>query len=143
MIDTNALVYAFQEDSPHHEAALEVLRFRVERPKGAVLAWQVLFEFLRVVTHPTVAERPAKPAEAGEFIAYLIGLPGVRILKAGSKHFTFYQEAAREIGGARGNDVHDVRLVALMREHGDKEIVTADAGFRRFKGITVEDPRTI
>jgi predicted nucleic acid-binding protein len=33
-----------------------------------------------------------------------------------------------------------VNTVALIREHGNRQVVTRDADFHRFKGIEVVDP---
>jgi len=42
---------------------------------------------------------------------------------------------------ARGNDVPDVHLAALMRQHEVRVIYTRDRGFRRFAdSIEVRDP---
>jgi uncharacterized protein len=40
----------------------------------------------------------------------------------------------------RGNLVTDAHLVALMRQHGVREIWTHDRDFRKFDGIVVRDP---
>lgn len=39
-----------------------------------------------------------------------------------------------------GNLFFDIRSVALMREHGVREIYTADAGFKLFSGIKALNP---
>ena len=41
---------------------------------------------------------------------------------------------------ARGNDVPDAHLAALMRQHGVGVIYTRDRDFRRFDGIEARDP---
>ncbi len=48
----------------------------------------------------------------------------------------------RSMAGARprGNDVPDVHLAALMRQHGVRLIYTRDRDFRRFDGIDARDP---
>jgi predicted nucleic acid-binding protein len=50
-----------------------------------------------------------------------------------------YRSVAAEVG-PRGRLVADAHLVALMRQHGVRTIVTRDRGFRRFDGIRVRDP---
>jgi predicted nucleic acid-binding protein len=49
-----------------------------------------------------------------------------------------YQTASD--GRARGNEVPDAHLTALIREHGVRIIHTRDRDFRRFDGIEVRDP---
>jgi predicted nucleic acid-binding protein len=43
-------------------------------------------------------------------------------------------------GLARGDDVLDAHLAALMRQHEVRVIYTREKGFRRFDGIEVRDP---
>mgnify|MGYP003598066054 CR=1 FL=1 len=40
----------------------------------------------------------------------------------------------------RGSIWHDVHIVALMQEHGIKEIYTLDTGFYKIKEIKVLNP---
>ena len=44
--------------------------------------------------------------------------------------------AGRIVGGA----VHDARIAAICREHGVREIWSADRDFTRVKGLTVRNP---
>jgi toxin-antitoxin system PIN domain toxin len=141
LIDSNALVYAFDERSPHHAAAKAAVARWIEDRPAWTLAWQVVFEFLRVATHPAISGSPSPVGKAEAFVADLVESPGARVISPGPRHLDLYREASAEIGGARGNDVHDARLVALMREHGDDEILSADARFGRFRGIRLVDPR--
>lgn len=39
-----------------------------------------------------------------------------------------------------GNLVPDAHLAALMLEHGVATIVTRDRDFRRFRGLSIDDP---
>lgn len=141
MIDTNALVYAFQEDSPYHRSARYHLERLLEGKDPCFLTWQVVFEFLRVVTHPTLNAVQVSVRDAEAFVEAVLASPVLKVLQPGKAHFQHFCRASAEIGGARGDDVHDVRIVALMREHDLCHILTADDGFRRFKGIRVFDPR--
>lgn len=45
-----------------------------------------------------------------------------------------------EESGVRGRRVHDAHIFALCLEHGVRELLTADKGFRRFRGIKVTNP---
>jgi predicted nucleic acid-binding protein len=39
-----------------------------------------------------------------------------------------------------GAQVHDARAAALCRQHGVRELWSADSDFSRFAGLTVNDP---
>jgi predicted nucleic acid-binding protein len=41
---------------------------------------------------------------------------------------------------ARGNDVPDAQLAALVRQHGVRTLYTVDRDFRRFPFLDVRDP---
>jgi predicted nucleic acid-binding protein len=43
-------------------------------------------------------------------------------------------------GRIAGVKVHDARIVALCRQHGVRELWSADRDFNRFPGITVVNP---
>lgn len=57
------------------------------------------------------------------------------------KHLMILSQIAEEIPNLRGNVVHDLHTVVLMREHGINQICTMDRDFRRFPFIEVIDPR--
>jgi toxin-antitoxin system PIN domain toxin len=103
-----------------------------------VLFWPTLLGYLRLVTHPAILPRPLMPRVAVANVEALIARPYVRTPAEEEGFWTRY----RENGGdaARGNDVPDTHLVALMRQHGVRTIYTRDRGFRRFDGLEVRDP---
>ena len=68
----------------------------------------------------------------------LIDRPHVRSPGEAEGFWPLYRSAAGE--HARGNDVPDAYLVALMRQHGVRLIYTRDRGFHRFDGIDARDP---
>jgi len=140
LVDTNILLYSANPASAEHSsayAAIEGLR------KGAspwFLTWGVVYEFLRVATHPVVFPRPLSVAAAVSFIGHLLESPWVEVLRETDTHFSELEEVARLTPGVHGNALHDAHLVVLMREHRVRTILTADRGFRRFKDIEVVDP---
>lgn len=51
----------------------------------------------------------------------------------------YAEEVLRE-SGASGNLLHDAHIAALCREHGVRELLTADSDFARFRGVEVTNP---
>ncbi len=139
LIDTNLLVYAVHEESPHHAAARS---FVEERRKGGgfCVTWSILYEWLRVVTHPRVFSRPLEPAKAASFVRMLAADPKVDVLLETERHCSFMQEVLAAAPPLRGNLYHDAHIAALMREHGIGTIATADRHFRVFPFLNVVDP---
>lgn len=136
-LDVNVLVYASNERDVVHTSAQALLARLAAGPGLVYLFWPAVMGYLRIVTHPTILERPLAPATAIENMTRLLARPHIRAAGEGERFWSLYQS---EGGKARGNAVADTQLVALMREHGVATIYTRDRGFRRFDGITVRDP---
>ncbi|MBA3747052.1 MAG: PIN domain-containing protein [Solirubrobacterales bacterium] len=137
-VDTNVLVYADNEADAAHSSARELLQDLAAGPAIFYLFWPALLGYLRIVTHPAILPRPLTPASAAHNVEQLIALPHVRVPGELPGFWTQYMT----VSGAqtRGNDVPDVHLVALMRQHEVRVIHTRDRGFRRFDGIEARDP---
>jgi predicted nucleic acid-binding protein len=54
VVDTNVLVYAADSVSLFHAASRDWLEVRRRRPDAWYMTWSILYEFLRVTTHPRV-----------------------------------------------------------------------------------------
>jgi hypothetical protein len=93
---------------------------------------------LKVVTEP-VFDRPASAAAAFEFLDLLFGSPSLRRLLPTEDTARVLREVLEE-SGVRGRRVFDAHIFALCLEHGVRELLTADKGFRRFRGLKVSDP---
>ncbi len=57
-VDTNVLVYAADVDSQFHVPCRNWLERQRTRPDAWYTTWGILYEFLRVTTHPRVMRRP-------------------------------------------------------------------------------------
>ena len=140
VVDTNVLVYAADRAAPEHD----VCRSRLETWRASsdpwYLTWSILYEFLRVVTHPRVLRRPWSVRAAWGFAAALRAAPGLSLLVEGERHEDIVGALLAELPDLRGNVLHDTRTAALMREHGVRVIYTRDTGFHRFPFLEVRDP---
>ena len=138
-LDTNILIYARRQESPHHAPARKLLRQLAEGDEPWAIAWPCVYEFLRVITHPRVFDPPTEMEVALEDLASLLDSPSLVLLGEGPVHVAHLERAVSE-GGATGNLVHDAHIAALVVEHGVSELWTADKDFRRFPGIAIRDP---
>ena len=139
-IDTNVLVYAVNSDDPRHEGCRRFLddalaNHLVRAP------WTVLYEFLRVVTHPRVLPTHFTADQAWQFVAALLASPAFLPLAESDRHAGYAQRALAAPGVA-GNLVHDAHIAAVLANHGITQIWTFDQDLRRFPGLTVKDPLT-
>ncbi len=139
LVDTNILLYAANPASLEHRAA----RAEIERLRKGTspwfITWGIVYEFLRVATHSAVFDRPLSVSSACLFIKRLIESPSLEILRETDRHLPLLEEEIKQHPEISGNDLHDMHVVVLMREHSLQTIVTADRGFRRFK-MRVIDP---
>jgi toxin-antitoxin system PIN domain toxin len=140
VVDTNVLLDAVNAASPVHEPCHR----RLEEWRGQslpwFLTWGIVYEFLRVATHPRVFSRPLSAVEAWRFMACLLDSPGSSVLTAGDRHRDILAGLVEELPDLRGNVLHDAHTAALMREHGIRQIFTRDTGFHRFRFLEVRDP---
>lgn len=136
-VDTNVVVYAHREESPHHDRALQAVRSLAEGEVPWGLPVFVVVEFLRVVTHPRVYSPPTSRQAALATVEVLLGSPTVRVLTPGDRFWPLFHEAVEE-GQVTGNRVFDAQLVAVCREHGVGTILSEDRDFRRFPSIALQ-----
>jgi toxin-antitoxin system PIN domain toxin len=134
------LIYAADADSPFHAPCVAWLRRQRARPDAWFTTWPILYEFLRVTTHPRVMRRPWRAAHAWEFVTALLASPGLSILVATHRHAAIASELIAEMPHISGNLFHDAHTAILMREHGIRRICTRDADFHRFPFVEVTDP---
>lgn len=136
-IDTNVLVYAHVDAFPKHAAAATAItRLARGRIRWGVPA-QCLVEFVRIVTHPRVLERPMSVAQAKDALSALLAAPTACVIVPGPSHWTYLAEAL-EGGDARGNLAFDASIAAVCGEAGVTKLLTEDRDFSRFEGISIE-----
>lgn len=137
-VDANVLVYASNAADPAHRPARALIERLAAGPELVYLFWPTVMGYLRIVTHPGILPRPLTPVAATHNIAQLLARPHVRTPGEEDGFWDVYLSMAGD--HARGNDVPDAHLAALMRQHGVGVIYTRDRGFRRFDGIEARDP---
>ena len=138
-LDANLLLYASDEDSPLHDAAVRTLDEVALGPEIVHLFWPTVMAYLRIATHPAVFARPLSHADARSNIQALLDLPHVQTTGESDAFWRRFAEVADDVTPT-GNLVPDAHLVALMLENGVRTILTRDRDYRKFRGITVRDP---
>lgn len=139
LADVNVLVYAFDSDSPHHEAYSAWLGETLAEREEFALVDSVLSGFVRVVTHPRIMPRPAPTGRAAEFVAAIAGAPRSVWLPASPAVWRSFGELAAADKAIKGNLVPDAYLAAVALANGAR-VATADRGFARFAGLRWFDP---
>lgn len=140
LVDTNLLVYAANADSVMHPKAAAWLESQRLRPDAWFVSWPIIFEFLRVITHPRAVPRPWTVGKAWPFVSSLIASPGLTVLVPTDRHPQVANAVLAELPFLAGNILHDAHTAILMREHGIRRICTHDTDFHRFPFLEVVDP---
>ena len=140
LLDTNVLVYALDEESPHHVPSRAVLE-RASRGDGDYrLSSQILAEFFAVVTNPRRVRAPRAAVEAVEAIEAFLAMPGISLLDSEPDVVSRWLTMVRESPVA-GPNVFDLQLAATALEAGVSKICTFNvAHFQRIAGVQVVTP---
>ena len=140
VVDTNVLVYAADTDSQFYAPCRDWLERQRARPDAWYTTWGILYEFLRVTTHPRVMRRPWNAKAAWQFVTALLASPGFAVLIPTHRHADVASELIKELPHLAGNLFHDTHTAILMREHGIRQICTRDTDFNRFTFLEIIDP---
>ncbi len=139
-VDTNILIYAADRDSEHHLSCRNFLDAQRVQAAPTYIGWNIVYEFMRVCTHPRVFNTPMKISQASAFIDAVLAGPAISVLLPTERHRAVLDQTLNELPDVRGNLVHDLHTAVLMREHGISQIVTRDTDFHRFPYLRVVDP---
>jgi hypothetical protein len=140
VVDTNLLVYAVNRRSPDHERARDLLESWRRGDRSWFLTWSIVYEFLRITTHPAIFDEPLDLPKAKQWIADLLASPRAGVLVETERHGEVLDELAGKHPRLSGNVVHDFHTAVLMKEHGIPEIRTADTDFHQFSFLRVYNP---
>jgi toxin-antitoxin system PIN domain toxin len=140
VVDTNVLIYAADQESPYHPRCRELLEKWRTQPSAWYVTWPILYEFLRVSTHPRIFRTPWPAGQAWCFVEAVLAAPALSVLIPSDRHALVAAEVIQQVPHLRGNLMHDVHTAVLMREHGIRRIYTRDTDFHRFPFIAPLDP---
>lgn len=140
VVDTNILLYAADRRAPEHARCRKLVEGWRAQTSAWYLTWGVVYEFLRVSTHPSVFARPWTAKQAWGFIEALLASPGLGLLTETERHAAVAAKVVEDTPLLAGNLLHDAHTAILMREHGIRRIYTRDTDFHRFPFIEVIDP---
>jgi hypothetical protein len=136
-VDTNILVYAYNEASPLHERALAATDRLVSEPSWG-LPWIVAGEFYAVLTDARLWREPQVDAALAALDAW-IATPGARLLAEPPGHWPRLRTllaAARPLG----HKVHDARIAGVCLSAGVTELWSSDHDFSWYPQLRVRNP---
>ncbi len=136
--DLNLLIYAYDSNSPSHDAAKRWWIGCLSGREAVGVSWVVAFGFIRLWTSPRVFQNPMTVDQAATHVESWFERPMVRALNPGPRHaeiaFAFLRSEGRG-----GNLTTDAHLAALALE-ANATLHTADTDFLRFTGLKWKNP---
>jgi uncharacterized protein len=140
VVDTNILLYAANGDAPEHAVCHGLVQRWREEATPWYVTWGIVYEFLRVATHPRGWPQPFPMGAAWRFIEAVLAPSHVGVLIETDRHERVAAEVLRTTAGLSGNLLFDAHTAILMKEHGLRTLYTRDVDFHRFPFIEVVDP---
>jgi uncharacterized protein len=136
--DVNLLIYAVNQNAPHHERARSWLESALSGSEPVGLPWLVLVAFLRLTTNKRIFESPLKATHALDLVTGWLSQPCALALNPGERHWLILSRLLHRAGTA-GNLTNDAHLAAIAIEH-NACLYSADNDFRRFADLNFENP---
>ena len=133
-LDANLLLYAFNEDSPKHDAAFRFLG-KLSQNDDVAISEFILAEFYTLLRNPTVLVEPLTPADAVRVVEHyrrhskwaLLGFAPDTV----ALHTELWTLAKRADFSRRR--IYDARTALTLRRQGVTDFATANV--KDFKGF--------
>ena len=138
-VDAGLLAAAINRFAPEHARASRVLDTLANGDQPWAIPWPAAHEFLRVVSHAHLVARPLAALDALGFLELLLASPQVRALGPGPRHAAVLTEIL-EMLPEGASPPPGLATAAVLREHGVRELLSADRGMRVFPFLAVRDP---
>lgn len=138
LVDVNVLLYAINNDAPHHVKAKRWFEAALSGTDLVGFASIVILAFLRITTRRRLMQAPLSAQTAVAFVDSWLAQPNVEIVVPGESHWPIFR-ALISGSGTAGNLTSDAHLAALALE-GGWTLVSTDHDFRRFAGLSLLNP---
>lgn len=140
LVDANLLLYAYDPDSPQHDASRRWLEDILSGSGLVRFSWLTIWAFVRIATSAQVFAHPLSAAEAHAVVASWLSQPNAGVVDPGDRHLELVA-ALLQNGQATGALVMDAALAAIAIEHG-ATLCSTDRDFARFPGLDWHNPIT-
>ena len=137
-LDASVLAYAINRFVPEHPRAVRLVEALVNGGQPWAIPGPALHEFLGLVTHPHAVARPLTAGDAAAFVDALLASPSVQLLSPGPGYRSALAEVLESAAGA--GLPAGLEVAVVLKEHGVRELLSADRRMRRFAFLTVIDP---
>ncbi|MFV2039256.1 MAG: type II toxin-antitoxin system VapC family toxin, partial [Acidimicrobiales bacterium] len=138
LVDANVLLYAVNEDAPHHHDARSWLDSALSGEATVGFAWIVTLAFVRLSSKAGLFPAPLSVDDALDRVDAWLAQSSAVIVEPTGRHLGLVRDLLNSVG-VGGNLVNDAHLGALALEHRC-EIVSYDNDFSRFDNVVWERP---
>ena len=138
LVDANVLLYAVNEDAPHHLRSRRWLDDSLSGGETVALSWVSLLAFVRLVTKVGLFPSPLSVDQALDRVDAWLGAPAAVVVEPTAQHARIVRSLLAAVGTA-GNLVNDAHLAALALEHRCG-VVSFDNDYGRFPGVEWSPP---
>ena len=138
LLDVNILLYAYNDQSPHHAESRRWLNQVFAEPEQVALPWLVTQGFIRIGTNPRIHTPPFNLEAATRIVSSWLKRSNVEVIEPSPRYWGIFGGLLLETG-TTGPKVTDVTLAALAIDHG-AVLCSTDRDFRRFPGLKLLDP---
>lgn len=114
-IDSNLLIYAYDQGNERHSAARQWLETVLSSAEPIRLAWSSIHAFLRITTNDRIVKPAFTMEQATGHVTSWLRQPNVRIIEPGAKYWEIFVRLAGQ-GTFKGNLVIDAHLAVLAIE---------------------------
>ena len=142
LLDVNILVYAAIDSYAQHDRVLRWLqKCLASKTEKVAFPWETIAGFVRRVTNDRFMKPALTVSEAWDTVEKWLSAPAAWIPVPTPRHIEYFRRFMRmkDMGSKL---VADAQLAALACEHG-LTLVSADADFKRFDGLRVENPTEV
>lgn len=138
LVDANVLIYAINDDAPHHERSRQWLEESLSGIEPVGFPWISILAFLRITTRRQVFQNPLAIEDAVAYVESWLEQPPVEIVVPGPNHWAVFRTLVATSGTA-GNLTSDAHLAALAIE-SSWTLVSTDHDFGRFSRLKLFNP---
>lgn len=136
--DINLLIYAYNDQSPFHDAARRWWENALNGDESVGIPWVVSTGFIRIMANSSSVASPVSPAEAAGYVEEWFQYGHVVPINPGDDHMRYLRQNL-QVAGAGRNLVADAHIAAIAMEH-QAEVYTNDSDFARFPGLQWRNP---
>ena len=137
-VDANLLIYAYNKAALQHLSAKRWLSQALGATTTLYLPWSSIQAFIRIITNERLFDPALTPEQATNVVESWLETQNTHIIEPGPRYWTIFRSLLIDYR-INGPDVSDAHLAALALEH-DLTLYSADADFRRFRGLRVINP---